>query len=266
MISLNLIYNAGFSWHFKGECHVKGFVHTQDKRYLNGETLLDYFQDCQDFREFRSRVAEANGMFSVVVIREGKAWLAVDRIRTFPLFYTYPETSFSGMPRATEEQHSPSGAGYGPGIFVSDSVNQIIDSLGGWTMNQDASTEFQATGYVTGKETLAEGIFQVQAAELIEFKAQDTPGDKGGQLRMELYSSYRSAETHDGSIRELEEVMDGITSRVFKRLLDSLKGRTAVVALSGGYDSRLIAAMLKKLEFPDVICFSYGRRGNPDML
>jgi len=45
---------------------------------------------------------------------------------------------------------------------------------------------------------------------------------------------------------------------IFQRLIDSAEGRTLVVPLSGGYDSRLIAAMLKRLGYPKVICYTYG--------
>jgi asparagine synthase (glutamine-hydrolysing) len=35
-----------------------------------------------------------------------------------------------------------------------------------------------------------------------------------------------------------------------------------VVPLSGGLDSRIIVAMLKRLGVEDVICFTYGKKGN----
>ncbi|MFC2115912.1 asparagine synthase-related protein [Bacteroidota bacterium] len=255
MISLKLIYKAGFSWHSNGDCHVKGFVHTENRGYLSGDALLEYFNSCSDFEEFKNRVGIANGMFSVVLIRKGNAWLAVDRMRTFPLFYANIDSNAAG-PGKTEEK----------GTLISDSVDQIIDYMGGWTLNQDASTEFLASGYVTGTETLAEGISQVQAAEVVEILASDIAGDAGLEFKRNFYSSYRTAQPFDGPVVKLEEELDGIIQKVFRRLLDSIQGRTAVIALSGGYDSRLIVAMLKKLEFPNVICFSYGRRGNPDML
>ena len=44
-----------------------------------------------------------------------------------------------------------------------------------------------------------------------------------------------------------------------KRLIVSLKDRTAVVPLSGGYDSRLILCLLKHAGCENVICFTYGR-------
>jgi len=51
---------------------------------------------------------------------------------------------------------------------------------------------------------------------------------------------------------------------VFERLIRSLDGRTAVIPLSGGLDSRLVAVWLKRLNYPHVVCFSYGSSGNSD--
>ena len=51
---------------------------------------------------------------------------------------------------------------------------------------------------------------------------------------------------------------------VFNRLLSHASGRTIVVPLSGGYDSRLIVLMLKKIGYQNIIAFSYGRPGNEE--
>lgn len=64
----------------------------------------------------------------------------------------------------------------------------------------------------------------------------------------------------DKLLGKLEETIDN----VFSRLIEVLDGRPAVVPLSGGYDSRLIATMLKKFKYDNVICFSYGKPGNKE--
>ena len=244
MARIDLINNSGFLWHTKGNCHVKGFAHTADGQYLRGDALAGYFEAGSGFEDFTGRVAGANGMFSVVMVSGSKVWMAVDRMRTFPVFYTAGDS----------------------GLLVSDSVDHLIKSLGGWKINTDASAEFLATGYVTGKETLAGQIFQVQAAETLEIIFSPGAGIQAGRTSSSVYSSYRTRKTSEESMEELADKMERITEGVFKRLVKSLQGRTAVIALSGGFDSRLVAAMLKKLDYPAVICFSYGREGNPDMI
>ena len=49
-----------------------------------------------------------------------------------------------------------------------------------------------------------------------------------------------------------------------KRFVESLNNRTVVLSLSGGYDSRLIAVMLKRMNYKNVICYCHGRKGNQE--
>jgi asparagine synthase (glutamine-hydrolysing) len=49
---------------------------------------------------------------------------------------------------------------------------------------------------------------------------------------------------------------------MIRNLIKSVNGRQIVVPLSAGNDSRLIASGLKELRYKNVICFTYGKRGN----
>ena len=236
MVKVELAYNHGFPWQSKDGCHVRGFIHTGKNQFLTGESLTDYFLRANNYFEFIALLKEADGMFSVILVREEKVFFASDRIRTFPLFY------------AVSGQNS----------IISDSVDRIHEVRGSRELNQDASIEFLATGFVTGRETLSKDICQVQAAEAIFIEPE--------KVHQRLYATYQTNEADHHSFDDLMKGLEGMTGKVFKRLTGSLQGRTAVIALSGGYDSRFIAAMLKRMSYPKVICFTYGREGNPDMM
>lgn len=60
--------------------------------------------------------------------------------------------------------------------------------------------------------------------------------------------------------------MEIVLKDVFNRLISFADGRTIVVPLSGGYDSRLIVMMLKNIGYENVITFSYGRSGNTESI
>ncbi len=236
MISVELAYNHGFPWHSKNGCYVRGFIHTPENQFLWGESLAHYFLQANDYSGFIRLLTEADGMFSVIMLREGRAFMASDRIRTFPLFY-----AVSGQ----------------DGI-LSDAVDKIHEIKGDWKLNPTTAIEFQATGYVTGRETLSEDVFQVQAGEALLFEPD--------RIQQRLYTTYQTNQADHHSFDDLLKSLEGMTGKVFKRLVASLQGRTAVIALSGGYDSRFIAAMLKRSGYRKVICFTYGREGNPDMI
>jgi asparagine synthase (glutamine-hydrolysing) len=51
-------------------------------------------------------------------------------------------------------------------------------------------------------------------------------------------------------------------NQLARRLIRSLDGRTALLPLSGGWDSRLIAHLLKRQGYEKLICFSYGSPKN----
>ena len=206
MIKVELAYDHGFPWHSKDGCHVRGFIHTTKNQFLKGESLRDYFLQANDYSGFIRLVTEADGMFSVIILREGKAFFASDRIRTFPLFYTVS----------------------GQDGILSDSVDKIHEIKGKWKLNQPASIEFLATGFVTGRETLSEDIFQVQAGEAVLIEPD--------KIQQRLYTTYQTNQADHHSFDDLMKGLEGMTGKVFKRLTGSFQGRTAVIALSGGYD------------------------------
>jgi len=78
------------------------------------------------------------------------------------------------------------------------------------------------------------------------------------------YYSYVHKYDQEKSMEQLMEEHDQVVVRVFKRLIQVANGRTIIVPLSGGCDSRLIVLMLKRLGYKNIITFSYGRVGNKE--
>jgi asparagine synthase (glutamine-hydrolysing) len=62
----------------------------------------------------------------------------------------------------------------------------------------------------------------------------------------------------DETRRDLLPRLDKILIGIFERLIRRAQGRTIAVPLSGGYDSRLIVLMLKRLGYRNLLAFSYG--------
>ena len=227
--------NKGFSWVSSEKCFVKGYFFDQSGNYFQGEELLNYFHAVESFTDFEERVSYANGCFAVVLKNENDLFVATDRIRSVPLFYA----RFKGN------------------WIVSDNPYYITEKTGFKAPDSTAVTEFLAAGYVTGNDTLVEELRQVQAGELIHFKKDD--------LHAKFYFSYRVNDALDEDYKDMKKAGNKVFNNAMQRLVKSLEGKTAVIPLSGGYDSRLIAVMLKKSGFERVICFTYGRKDNTEV-
>lgn len=226
MIKLQLEHQCAFPWFSNGNIWCKGFLFDMENHLYKEEALLHYFENVANEAAFEERIRNANGQFAVIVQNGEMLWAATDRLRTFPLFYRQLDDLF----------------------LVSDEVD-VLKSAAKTDLDMEAATIFRGTGYVTGARTLLKEIFQIQAGEYITLK--------DNILTKKSYhhfgSSIRSITWNEAQI-ELENILE----RVAERWIKLLNGRQAAISLSGGFDSRLLAYLLHKHHYPNVICFTYG--------
>ena len=246
-IHTNLSRICGISWltktnHNSFSIHTKGFAF-QEKNFLKGENLLSALSltvettNAANFISYATDTIQGlNGSFAVVIETDDYIFAAVDRLRSIPLFYGMNDNKF----------------------FLSDDANWIRDKVTDKRMDEIVTKEFLLTGYVTGSETLFSNVKQLQAGECLWVNKCD----KSLDIKTHRYYRYIHNNFFNVSEEDLYPLMDQMLVNVFERLLESTKGRTLVIPLSGGLDSRLIVAMLKRLGRENVICFSYGRKGN----
>jgi asparagine synthase (glutamine-hydrolysing) len=235
MEMIQLFHNKGFSWYTESEISVKGYLFDNLNNFIYGEQLINYFSGISSFPDFEERVSFANGVFSVIIRKEKEFFVAADTIRSFPLFYA----RFQGK------------------WIISDDIYKLSELTQIHEINTMAKNEFLATGYVIGDETLLNGVRQVQAGEIIHFKEDD--------LKAKFYFSYRTHQAREEEYQILKNEGEEVFEESFGRFVSSLQGRTVVVPLSGGYDSRLIVSMLKHFQYDNVMCFTYGRKDNPEI-
>ena len=236
MIQIQLVRNNGFLWYSDHNIHVKGYVFDKDEKYLQGNSLIQYFKNITDEKAFAEILKFSNGLFDVIIETGNGILAAVDIIRAFPLFYSL----------------SPQG------LIISDEPDIIINTFSEHSFNKLNVAEFLSAGYVTGNETLVEGIHQLLAGKYLYFD--------GNSLKNRYYFNYSITTPFPENYEGLKIVGKNVIERTFKRLIDSLNGRTAIVPLSGGFDSRLIVAMLKFYKYENVCCFTYGRKNNSEIV
>lgn len=166
-------------------------------------------------------LAELNGIFSLAL------WNAADRSVTLindrygfrPLYYYHD-------------------AARGVLAFASDLRAILATGLPPLRVNWPAVNTFRHYGHLLGEETLFEGIRRLPSAGVLTFE--------DNQVRLERYWWLRDLPVREGM--SLDEAVDGCVTlfqQAIRRRLNATPARH-IVTLSGGQDSRHIAAELKR--------------------
>jgi len=223
--------NQGFSWHHRGGVHAKGYLFDRAGIFRQGEATLDYFGTASDADSFREKLREANGCFALILETDRQLLAAVDPVRSMPLFH----------------------ATNGGCVVLGDDVRAIQQEFEGEAqIDPVAREELLRVGYTVGPSTLDPRIKQLEAGEMFVVDKATARG------RAEVYFSHAHGDYTNKGEESLIDELDEITTRWARRLIASSGGRTIVVPLSGGYDSRSIVCALRRENYPNVICCSYG--------
>jgi len=218
-----------------------------DEQYYSGEALVQYISDCLDevppeayISILKDLIPQLNGGWALVYEADSVVLAATDRFRSIPLFYAMENGK----------------------VFLSDDAREVLKCLNDEELDDICAAEFLVTGYVTGKDTLYKGLYQIQPGEILEVKIYK---DASPQMSTRRYYRFIFGNYFEADEQELEEELSKLWHQIFNRYAIALKGKTPVIPLSGGLDSRLIVAMLKKCGVENVICFGYGRHGNDEV-
>ncbi len=207
-----------------------------DGTLLAGEELAQRFGstlddgDCDERLAAIAAVADGlEGFYAAVVDPPGtETFLVADGARSIPLYYSQDSQVVSDHGRA-----------------VAEAIDAPIDSV--------TASEFLLTRYVTGPDTIWKGVHSIQAGEVVRLSTEP--------VRRTYRDHWPSGgETNTNSTA----VLDAALERALDRLETVADGRHIVVPLSGGYDSRLLAASLAERSNP-VTGFTFGRPGHPDV-
>lgn len=235
--------NPYVPWHYKcctrAEIYVKGHAFV-DGKFFNEKHLAEYIQLSITDSTFsppkmKKFLARLNGRFAFVVKTNNYTWAAVDRMRSFPIFYQIENGT----------------------VHLGDMVKTLDENLQ-WDTYR--CREYLILGYTTGNTTLLKSVKQLQAGEYLLIDHNESV--------VKPIRYYRFL--HDSVIiKKYEQLVSDLAYHLkesFHRMLASTEDELLVVPLSGGWDSRLIVAMLKRYDVKNVVCFSYGVRGNPEMV
>lgn len=199
---------------------------------LEKKTLANYFSNVSCAVEFSDKLKMLNGLYAVIINSKKFQATAVDSSRIYPLYFTLNNGEWS----------------------ITNFPNNLIDESN--KIDSESESEYLATGSPFQGKTLIEGILQNKPGHYAIFD--------GTTLFQAPFFTYN---TNKSEIKPIEyDLLDKTFENTFRRLIESAGKRQIVVPLSGGFDSRIIVTFLKRLNYNNVVCYTYGTPDNPDCI
>jgi len=238
--------NLGDKWEISGETSVTGsaFIDGNLVRGKEGAALFETLGTDEKVNALK----KINGFFAVVQVTDTFLFAAVDRVKSIPVFYTLK----------------------GNLIYLSDDPYWIRQRINAEERDEQTSNELMLTRYVTGRDTLYSQIKQLQAGEYLFIDRTKDLDEQETAFRYYLFSH------KDASFLSMDKALEKqekealleqnakILERAFGRFAEWAGGRPVIVPLSGGYDSRLVVLMLKRIRYDNIQTFSFGKKDNPE--
>lgn len=169
-----------------------------------------------------------NGIYTILIEDKKEITIITDILRTMPILYSFEQK------------------------IITDDI-MMFSKL---EIDLKEKELFILSGFVQGNKTIFKGINQTQSGLKVIIKENKIIEKEYFNIKLE------SEEIN----KNILEKLDSLHIDVFKRLIISLKNKRAIIPLSGGQDSRLIITMLKRLNYKNVLCFSYGKLENKESL
>ena len=233
-ISLNI--NKGFKWLSKDSIYIKGYFFDKKSNFYENDDAINFLKRIKNREDFLNFITEINGVFSIITTINNTTYLASDISRSFPLFYTFNNNQ----------------------LYISDTVLSLKNKFNLSNFNPLSQLEIKASNHTHGKKTLLNSVFQLQANEFLIIK-DDTI------LENDFIFSYAINKENSSSYNSIKDEVKIAFENSFKRLINSLNNRMVVIPLSGGFDSRLIAVFLKKINYKNVVCYTYGNKNSSEI-
>ena len=228
----NIILNMGsevFPWWNDGNDYVRGVAYIGEE-LVSRPLLLDCLRKIVVNGSF-AELTNIDGFYCGIITIGDKVYLISDKLRSFPLFFSFNQARAIIAENLTE--------------FTSNSSINL-------KMLDDFDGELSSFPLY---ETILGNVFQTQAHSVIEISQNDFTS-----IAYHPVSSY-SENTHPST----EDDFWRANEKAIIKMQKYTRDRQLVVPLSGGGDSRIILQALLKLGFKKIITYTYGRKSSPEV-
>ena len=227
-----------FSVNIKEDIFWKKYVNNDSILWIKGymfshniDEVINVIENIK-INEIESFINSIDGRFSLAVIKDSFSCIAVDKIRSSPLFWI-------------EDKNI---------IEISNDPNSLLIKVNG-VIDNDAKLTLSMSGYTTGHRTIYKELNSLLAGEVLIV-------DENNSQNLKSYHIYKPWRVIDKDYNYYLRKLECVTLSIFKKLLINVGSRQIVVPLSAGNDSRLVVSCLKHLGAKNVVCISYGSKGN----
>ena len=217
------------------ELWTKGYGCVEDgTRLLTRMTRLGARPTVADIADL---LADFDGHFALAARGPGWAFAAVDFVRSIPLAF----------------------ARCGDRWQIDDQALRLRDAAGldARDVDSEAALALGMSGYTIDIATLYRSVQQLGPGELVLFVGDEPPQ----RHRYYCYRPWRADKPAYDPARA-QKALAELTLALVDKTMKSIDGRTLVVPLSAGRDSRLIVSAAYHLGYRNVRTFAYGHPGN----
>ena len=188
-------------------------------------------------RNIKKKISLIDGNFSIFVQTINYSFACVDRISSYPLLFSLRKNK----------------------IYLADNGKIIEEHLKikNSDVNPSISTSFAMSGYTIDKSTLYKSVLAFLPGEYLWIE--------NNKYFFKKYYEWQPWKVYDYKYNSKKNLLK-LNEKIIKKLIKSVDNRQIVVPLSGGWDSRFIVSGLKHFGYKNVICVSYGKSDNTDML
>ena len=190
-----------------------------------------YLNDEIDKIDKNKLISILGNQFGILILHDNWVFTASDFTRSYPIYWKLNKTKIFLSPQAR---------------LIKKSTDKI---------NHDQLQAYRMSGYTTNDQTLWKNIYNLKSGTYLIFT-------KKFDLSLKQYFTYQPWKIKKKRINIYKNILKQEINKLFLSIIKEAKGRRIIVPLSAGLDSRLIISGLKKYNYKNVKCFSYGLKNN----